>query len=288
MTPDPQAVREIAREHIRSGIADIGTTVVKHFGSGKLGDEEYVDWYHAVVQAWRVELRAVSWPDEQQPADVVTGEQQDGAVGRNIDDLLSDENLDAHRIPASIAAAVRQLRWELKLAIAHDRQPYPTAEAYDRACAALNKCRERAEKAEAERREDVAAARRERDEAKAETANLSACLMLMMARYGNQTFHEGDVKRAAELMAAMAADAAQDGLSATETAEDGVQGSGDAGTPVRATEGLSETEGGCPWCGILQKLDADGLIGEHRRFNGTRCPGATRRPNDATEDGQHG
>lgn len=83
MTPDPQTVREIAREHIRSGIADIGTTIVKYFGNGALGDEECGDWYHAVVQAWRIELRAVSWPDEQQPADPVTaGQQQGGAVGR--------------------------------------------------------------------------------------------------------------------------------------------------------------------------------------------------------------
>lgn len=52
-------------------------------------------------------------------------------------------------------------------------------------------------------RADVAAARRERDEAKAETANLNGCLMLFLVRYGNQTFHEGDVKRAAELSAAL-------------------------------------------------------------------------------------
>jgi hypothetical protein len=40
---------------------------------------------------------------------------------------------------------VPELRRERDLAIAHDRQPYPTAHAYDRACAALHKHRDRAE-----------------------------------------------------------------------------------------------------------------------------------------------
>jgi hypothetical protein len=39
------------------------------------------------------------------------------------------------------------------LAIAHDRQPYPTAEAYELACAAVEKHRKRAKNAEAERDE---------------------------------------------------------------------------------------------------------------------------------------
>lgn len=41
-----------------------------------------------------------------------------------------------------------KLREERDLAIAHDRQPYPTAWAYEQACKALNKWRERAEQAE--------------------------------------------------------------------------------------------------------------------------------------------
>lgn len=149
----------------------------------------------------------------------------DAGVGRKprIVPELTEELL--RTIPVPIAAAVWQLMLREKL---RDQQ--------------LAAATARAEKAEAERREDVAAARRERDEAKAETANLSACLMLMMVRYGNQTFHEGDVKRAAELMAAMVADAPQDGLSATETAEDGVQGSGVELEFGNGSAGLSEPE----------------------------------------------
>jgi len=53
---------------------------------------------------------------------------------------------------------------ERDLAIAHDRQPYPTAEAYERACAALEKHRARADTAESDRdaaRADAAALRRQ-------------------------------------------------------------------------------------------------------------------------------
>jgi hypothetical protein len=78
---DPKTVREIARQHIRSGRTDIGTTIVKHFGSGVLGDEDLWAWEYAVHEAWQTELRAVSWPDEQQPAEATGGEQaQDGAA----------------------------------------------------------------------------------------------------------------------------------------------------------------------------------------------------------------
>lgn len=44
-----------------------------------------------------------------------------------------------------------KLREERELAIAHDRQPYPTAWAYEQACKALNEWRERAETAERDR-----------------------------------------------------------------------------------------------------------------------------------------
>ena len=83
------------------------------------------------------------------------------------------------------------------------------------------------------RREDVAAARRERDEAKAATANAEACLMLFVARFGSQTFHERDLKRAAEWLAAKGADAAQHGLSGTETGGEASQGLADVSTSVR-------------------------------------------------------
>jgi Domain of unknown function (DUF397) len=51
---------------------------------------------------------------------------------------------------AELTAERDRLREERDLAAAHDRQPYPTAEAYERACAALEKHRQRADEAEAE------------------------------------------------------------------------------------------------------------------------------------------
>lgn len=45
--------------------------------------------------------------------------------------------------------AIEQLRQERDQAVAHDRQPYPTAWAYEQACKAREAWRERAEKAEA-------------------------------------------------------------------------------------------------------------------------------------------
>lgn len=62
--PDPKTVRQIAREHIRSGRADVGMTVIKRLGMG-LPDEEFFAWEYAVHEAWRDELRTVLWPDEQ-------------------------------------------------------------------------------------------------------------------------------------------------------------------------------------------------------------------------------
>jgi hypothetical protein len=41
---------------------------------------------------------------------------------------------------AAQADIIRTLTEERDLAIAHDRQPYPTADAYERVCAALHKC----------------------------------------------------------------------------------------------------------------------------------------------------
>lgn len=52
----------------------------------------------------------------------------------DIKDLL--EALDATR------AEVERLKFELELAIAHDRQPYPTAEAYELACKERNHLRD--------------------------------------------------------------------------------------------------------------------------------------------------
>jgi septal ring factor EnvC (AmiA/AmiB activator) len=53
----------------------------------------------------------------------------------------------AHDLVAELA----ETRRERDLAVAHDRQPYPTQDAYDAACRALEKHRQRANAAEAER-----------------------------------------------------------------------------------------------------------------------------------------
>jgi hypothetical protein len=83
--------------------------------------------------------------------------------------------LEAHLLPApgiavldetrsavmrNLLPLVAQLRRERDLAIAHDRQPYPTTWAYQQACAALEKHRQRADDAEA-RRDQLAATLRE-------------------------------------------------------------------------------------------------------------------------------
>jgi hypothetical protein len=63
------------------------------------------------------------------------------------------EDMDGHRVDVLLAARdeeLDRLRAERDQAIAHDRQPYPTAWAYEQACAALEKHRERADTAEAE------------------------------------------------------------------------------------------------------------------------------------------
>jgi hypothetical protein len=59
---------------------------------------------------------------------------------------MSDEKMASiderfEMVQARIAAVEK----ERDLAIAHDRQPYPTADAYDAACAALEKHRKRAD-----------------------------------------------------------------------------------------------------------------------------------------------
>jgi hypothetical protein len=64
---------------------------------------------------------------------------------------------------------------------------------------------------------------------------------------------------------AEAADAAQDGLDATETGG----------------------EGNCPWCGTRQRLDADGMVSSHEHPTYcNECPGTTRRPSDDATEGE--
>lgn len=58
---------------------------------------------------------------------------------------------------ARVAAEIAEARRERDLAIAHDSQPYPTADAYEAACAALQQHRERADRAEAALRDERSA-----------------------------------------------------------------------------------------------------------------------------------
>ena len=54
---------------------------------------------------------------------------------------------------ASLGASeqlVEELQEELELAIAHDRQPYPTAEAYEKACALYEASKQRVKELEAQ------------------------------------------------------------------------------------------------------------------------------------------
>ena len=74
---------------------------------------------------------------------------------------LALENEDpAHALLSDAAEEIRRLSFELNrveheldLAVAHDRQPYPSAESYERACAELEQQRQRADRAEARLRE---------------------------------------------------------------------------------------------------------------------------------------
>jgi hypothetical protein len=131
----------------------------------------------------------------------VSGEQQqDGAGGRDIADLLSGENLDAHRVSASIAAAVRELREQLAVATA------------------------RAEKAEAELANAYGA------------GWYDAIDAYRRPRWGAR--EAGWCKYREQ----MTADAAQDGLSATETDTEGSQASVDGNASSILPQGLSEPE----------------------------------------------
>jgi len=87
--PDPQTVREIARKLLtefmdRYPMVDaffVGGRVLEACGDPELWQTDpqaYRDWCDAVVAD--VRLAVPSWPDEQQPADPVSGEQQDGAA----------------------------------------------------------------------------------------------------------------------------------------------------------------------------------------------------------------
>lgn len=77
-------------------------------------------------------------------------------------------NTHAEALEVVPAARIQWLEEERNFAIAHDRQPYPTADAYEKACAALEKHRDRAEKAEAHLAEAVEEGKRLREGVEAE------------------------------------------------------------------------------------------------------------------------
>jgi hypothetical protein len=73
--PDPKTVREIATEHILDcgrNADDIGAYVMGHHGPDALTKHQYGAWCSAIRSAIRTAVVTVEWPDEQQPADVVT------------------------------------------------------------------------------------------------------------------------------------------------------------------------------------------------------------------------
>lgn len=70
---------------------------------------------------------------------------------RDIDNPVARWMRYSAQYVTELLAEVERLTEERDQAIAHDRQPYPTQWAYDQACEALEKHRQRADKAEAER-----------------------------------------------------------------------------------------------------------------------------------------
>ena len=158
---------------------------------------------------------------------------------------------------AERAAAVRraeEAEAERDLAIAHDRQPYPTAWAYEQVCRVEREQRERAEKAEARlaELEAIVAEGNQRDRA----------LALLLLRSGGKVEFTQVEQAAAPshghlisypnlatggLVLAYSADgetvgAAPDGRSATETASEASGGAFQANTSSILFQGLSEPE----------------------------------------------
>jgi hypothetical protein len=111
----------------------------------------------ALAEVWPELERLRSWAglmetlDEHYPAEVFDG--SSGDPGPRI---------------VALTREVDRLREGRDLAIAHDRQPYPTQWAYDQAVAALEKHRQRADRAERERDELKAAVERWRGLAEAQ------------------------------------------------------------------------------------------------------------------------
>lgn len=62
---------------------------------------------------------------------------------KEIRDILNSGSSICHYESINLLKEIDALIMERDLAIAHDRQPYPTANAYEQACKALDKYRER-------------------------------------------------------------------------------------------------------------------------------------------------
>lgn len=98
--PDPQTVREIARDCAADYLddaRDIAAHVMGHFGMGVPGD------VYAWTDAVRADLSAavVSWPDEQQPAEATVSEQaQDGGTDDSFAMVAEDAPTGAARAVA--------------------------------------------------------------------------------------------------------------------------------------------------------------------------------------------
>ncbi|WP_435111639.1 hypothetical protein [Nocardiopsis synnemataformans] len=81
---------------------------------------------------------------------------------------------------SDLVAFIDRLITQRDLALAHDRQPYPTAEAYERTCQALSAQRERAERAEA----DLERLRQKPEPVAAELGEQDETLLALVRRFG--------------------------------------------------------------------------------------------------------
>lgn len=112
ITPDPKLVREIAEDAMRGAIADgmfwhVNQAVGDHGVPGLVFKGSTFEVHRsAAIAEYKRMAAALEGPGEQQ-------QDERAAIDRNIADLLSDENLYAHRISASIQAAIRQVRADL-------------------------------------------------------------------------------------------------------------------------------------------------------------------------------
>mgnify|MGYP001613083671 CR=1 FL=1 len=78
----------------------------------------------------------------------------DETCQREAEELLRNAQYSNGGIVGEVArllALMQRLAAERDLAVAHDRQPYPTADAYERVCAALNAAKLRVQELEAAR-----------------------------------------------------------------------------------------------------------------------------------------